>query len=631
MAGDPTAGRYDSDANEIDALAGDFEGQYAQQRALDTLVLSQYLQTHVVDVTKPKTGAKGKSAVIPIKPVGSGFCARVANEDISFLTSPFFLRVNAPKADAEKKASDLEAGLQGIGRHSRGDDDPWVRGIKDLVLFGRCWWNVYPNPNAWSGPDFKKEDGEDDAEYTERILALKRDRFPIVWRYVEARNTWCTWKGNGELDQVVEVRSMTRRAIEGAYGSGIIVEAPGRRYGQREEIRVIEYADDKVCKTVVCSSAPLIANSFEHGLGMNPYVLAQMPPPPPNENGYYWTGSTFDLRHIIEELDGRLSDINWNIRQATRGGKIAKIDPALRMADPETAGSPPGIDYVPDGITTIWNTEELEPSMPPQTNFDIYKFIEMVTGFARESHVRPILTGSLQSGQSGVLYNTAVQLAEKDFGPTIDSLKMAAEAIGRRFLRSAREITKDGDTLPIFHSSNGTAYSLELANKDTRGWDNLLQARISVAVPLNEQAQIATAKLATSSQPGSPAIMSVRTASARYAGIENRDYEQQSIDSERLSSAVIDALIPAAQERALQLAGHEPVSSDAIGQRIAALPPWAQQAAQIHAGRLGQTVPMVGNSNRGAMNAVRTGVQTPSQTVATQAQTQQNVPAQGGY
>ena len=124
MAGDPTAGRYDSDANEIDALAGDFEGQYAQQRALDTLVLSQYLQTHVVDVTKPKSGAKGKSAVIPIKPVGSGFCARVANEDISFLTSPFFLRVNAPKADQEKKASDLEAGLQGIGRHSRGEESP---------------------------------------------------------------------------------------------------------------------------------------------------------------------------------------------------------------------------------------------------------------------------------------------------------------------------------------------------------------------------------------------------------------------------------------------------------------------------------------------------------------------------
>src|SRR5437899_6535179 len=100
---DATAGRYDSDANEIDALAADFEGQYAQQRALDQLVLNQYLQTHVVDVTKPKTGAgggKGKSAVIPIKPVGSGFCARVANEDISFLTSPFFLRVNAPKADA---------------------------------------------------------------------------------------------------------------------------------------------------------------------------------------------------------------------------------------------------------------------------------------------------------------------------------------------------------------------------------------------------------------------------------------------------------------------------------------------------------------------------------------------------
>lgn len=603
------------DGNEIDALANELVGQYGAQQALDTLVRSQYLQRHVIEA--PKKGKK----TIPIKPVGAGFVARVVNEDVSFLSAPFFLRVNAPKADLEKKASELEGALLG-GLDFAGETGCYIRGIKDLSLYGRCWWNVYPNPKAWSGSDFDRNDDEDDAEYLARVHASKRDNFPIIWRYVSAINTWPTWKGNGDLDQVVEIRSMTKRQIEHDYGPGYVAETSQKRYGAREEIRVVEYADDDVCRTVVCAASPIVAYEFRHKLGVNPYVIAQMPPPPENEYGWYWTGSSFDLRHIAEELDGRLSDINWNIRQATRGGKVAYISPELRATDPETIGTPPAIDIAPDGITTMWVGEDIKPLVPAETNLDVYRFIELITSFARESHIRPILTGALQSGQSGVLYNTAVQLAEKDFGPTLESLKDAAKGIGKRFLRSARHITQDGETIPIYYVQDSKSYSLELSNKDTRGWDNLLQARISVAVPLNEQAQIATAKLATSSQPGSPAIMSVRTASTRYAGIEDRDYEQQSIDAERLASAVIDALIPLAQERALMLAAGPPVASDSLGQRVAALPESFQQAVQIHAGRLGQTVPQVSNSNRGAMNSVRTGVQTPSQTEATRIGTQ---------
>jgi hypothetical protein len=613
----------DSDALEIHGLATELEGVYSNQRALDNLVNSQFLQRHIVETIQPK----GKKQIIPIKPVGAGFAARVVKEDVSFLSAQPFARVNAPKSDQEKKASQLEAALQGIARHSAYDPQIWVKGVTDLALFGRCWWNVYPNPKAWSGVDFDQGD-EDEEEFIERVLALKRDRFPIVWRNIEARNTWCTWKGNGQLDEVVEIRSMTKRQIEQAYGPGYVSEDAKHHYGYRDEIKVIEYADDTDCKTVVCAAQPALAYEFAHGLGTNPYVLAQQPPPPPNEFGWYWTGSTFDLRHVIEEIDGRLADINWNIRQATRAGKVAYVSPELRMSDPETAGAPPSIDIVPDGLTVMWMGEKIETLLPNAINADTYRFIELVMGFARESHVRPILTGALQSGQSGVLYNTAVQLAEKDFGPTLDSLKHAYEDICKRFLRSARVITEDGDTIPIYHSSNGTNYSLELTNKDTRGWDNLIQGRISVAVPLNENAQVATAKLATSSQPGSPALLSVRTASAKYLGIEDRDYEQQSVDSERLAQAVIDALIPMAQERALQLAGGQPVASDSLGQRIQALPESFQQAVQIHAGRLGQAVPQISNSNRGAMNQVRTGVQTPSQTEATRAQVTPNA---GGY
>lgn len=616
-----------TDAKDIFDLSTELEGTFGQQRALDTLVLSQYLQRHIIEAPKPK----GKQNIIPIKPVGSGFVARVCNEDISFLSAPFFLRVNAPKADLEKKASELEGAFMG-GLNLAGERNCHIRGIKDLAIFGRCWWNVYPNPKLWSGIDFDHEEDETDEEYNERVAAFKRDNFPIIWRYVEARNTWPTWKGNGDLDQVVEIRSMTRRQIEHDYGPGVIVETPSKKYGAREELKVIEYADDKECKTVVCSGSPMIAYEYTHGLGVNPYVIAEMPPPPPNEYGWFWTGSSFDLRHIVEEIDGRLSDINWNIRQATRGGKVAYISPDLRASDPESMGSPPSIDITPDGLTVMWVGEDIKPLAPSETNLDVFRFIELVTGFARESHIRPILTGALQSGQSGVLYNTAVQLAEKDFGPTLDSLKDAAKAIGQRFLRSARVITQDGETLPIYAAQNGTAYSLELSNKDTRGWDNLIQARISVAVPLNEQAQIATAKLATSSQPGSPAIMSVRTASTRYAGIEDRDYEQQAIDSERLSQAAIDSLIPLVQERILQLAAQPAVAQGALAERIAALDPNMQQAVQMHAQRTGQAIPqnpLVSNSNRGAMNQVRTGNQQPSQTQATRQQVQPN--QGGGY
>src|SRR2546426_12181182 len=100
----------DYDAHDIYGLTTELEGVYGQQRALDNLVLSQYLQRHIVEVTQ----SKGKKQLIPVKPVGSGFAARVVNEDVSFLSATPFLRVNAPKSDQEKKASALEAALQGI-------------------------------------------------------------------------------------------------------------------------------------------------------------------------------------------------------------------------------------------------------------------------------------------------------------------------------------------------------------------------------------------------------------------------------------------------------------------------------------------------------------------------------------
>ncbi len=604
----------DSDAAEINALATELESQYSNQRNLDNLVLSQLLQTHVIEVPKdPK-----KPQPSGPKSIGSGFAARIVNEDVSFLSAEPFLRLNAPKQEQEQKAQDLEAALAGIWAMSQGDQQVWIQAIKDLSLFGRCWWNVYPNPKMWAGADFDQGDDEEEDEYVDRVEAMKRDRFPIVWRYVEARNTWCTWKGNGELDQVVEIRSMTKRQIEQAYGPGYVTEDNKHRYGYRDTIRVIEFADDDVCKTVVCSAYPQIAAHYEHGLGVNPYVLAQMPTPPPNDHGYYWTGATFDLRYAIEEVDGRLADINWNIRRVTRGGYVVSIDPELRAADVETSGNPDPIQVYPDGTTTIWKGEEIKQLAPAQVNADTYRFIEMVTGFARESHMRPILAGALQSGTSGVLYNTAVQLAEKDFGPTLDSLKHAAEGIGKRFLRSVRVITQEsGDTIPIYRAVNGKSYRLEIGAKDVRGWDNLIQARISVAVPLNENAQVATARLAVSSQPGSPALMSVASAMSRYLAIENVTGEQERIDSEQVAQGTIDGLVTFAQERALGLTQGQGVPGDDLQARIGALPESFQAAVQQYAGRLGQPLPAISNNQRGAANQVRTGVQTPSNTEAT--------------
>lgn len=608
-------------ARDIFELANELEGDFGNQRALDTLVLRQYLQTHVVETEIPDP--KNANVVRP-KPVGSGYAALVVNQDVSFLSGTPFLRINAPDAQHEKKAAMLEAALGGIWILSQGADPVWTRGIKDLALFGRCWWNIYPNPKAWAGINFDHEEDEPDEDYLERVASAKRDNFPIIWRYVESRNTWPTFKANGELDMVIEVRSMTRHQINSAYGAGSVSEDQKHRYGPRDTIKVIEFANSEKCQTVVAAAQPVTVYEFSHKMGVNPYVMAQMPPPPPNEHGYRWTGASFDLRYSVEEMDGRLADINYNIRKATRAQPVIKYDPEQRAMSPDMAGEPPKIDIAPDKPIALWNTEDISYLSPAQTNMDVYRFLEIVTGFARESSIRPVLSGALQSGQTGVLYNTAVQLAEKDFGPTLDNLKTAAQQIGVRFLRSVRMISEEfsdldaSDKIPIVYiGKKGESYRLELGAKDVRGYDNLIQARLSTGTPTNEQAQVAAARLAT--DPNNP-LMSVETAMQRFLGIEDPIAELERINIGSMVRRIMEKLGDVAAERALGLVQSAP-PDDALMQRIGALSPAAQQAVQAHASSLGQNLNGGGQVARSAANSVRTGVQTPSQTEATRMQT----------
>ena len=107
---------------------------------------------------------------------------------------------------------------------------------------------------------------------------------------------------------------------------------------------------------------------------------------------------------------------------------------------------------------------------------------------------------------------------------------------------------------------------------------------------------------------------------ARYAQIEDPINETERIYTAQLTRNVMNTLGQVAAERALGIIQGPATPDDALLNRIGALPPSLQAAAQAYAGQLGNQLPPSGSPNgnlaRGSANSVRTGVQQPSQTQA---------------
>ncbi|KKL78678.1 hypothetical protein LCGC14_2022460, partial [marine sediment metagenome] len=569
-------------------------------------------QQHVIDAQKDKK--------LQVRPVGTGYGKLVSAQNRSYLSAAPFIAYTAPRDTLKEFAEELEAATQAMWGLS-GAWLAWLRSIRDVVDVGRGWLLIHHLGKLWKGPEWERRD-ETDKEFTDRLDELKLANWPIVAQHVDVRSTWPTFTLKRELDQVVSIGEMTVRQAEIAYGS---------RFGREkdtEKVKVITYADHHVMETVIAkhggvmgfreTSAEFAKESWEHGMGMNPFVLMEAPPLPENDEGVVWEGSIASLRYLVPEMDGALTDWRHNTKRVTHSNMVLELDLEERRRDSPDADSPP-IKIGPDGRIYLAKGEKIYDYAGGTTNPDLPGVISAMRSFTQEGAIRPALLGILeQAGDSGVRYNTGAQLAQKQFGPALDYLSVAAENVTRHlfasiiaFSETFKDIGLEDDKIPIyFVDSDGISQRKKLSASDVKGWADRSQAKLELAIPLQENAEIMTARLAADPVGG---VMSLETAMERFAHIANPLEEIRKRDLDKIRAALVEQRVQAAQQIAFQVAS-APANADILAQDFAALPPNVQQGIQMAAQAQGQTVPEA----RGQANTVRTGRgQAPSQTAAT--------------
>ncbi len=154
----------------------------------------------------------------------------------------------------------------------------------------------------------------------------------------------------------------------------------------------------------------------------------------------------------------------------------------------------------------------------------------------------------------------------------------------------------------IYADGKGGSKLLEIGPKDVTGWGGpgTIQARIDLAIPINENAEIVTGRLAADREHG---LMSEETSMERFGHIENPRQEKRRRRLDRIERALDDSLIQYVQMRGMDIQAR-PASPGLLQQRYAALPPQIQQAIQMAAQAQGQGVPEA----RAEANRAQTGL-----------------------
>ena len=568
-------------ADDIAELAKELETTNQPQAAEDKRAKEAVLQMGLID-------AQNKE----VKPVGAGHDAVVYKQKFSYLSAIPYLRINAPKPELADAAENLENALEGIWLLSQGAVDVWRKMVASAVWSGRGWSKVTCWPAAW-GEDFRQGD-EDDEDYNARLALLKAENFPIIWRAVDSENTWPTFNIRGELDEVVGIREMTARAARKAYGD--ILQG---KYGEREKVKVIEYDDDEDCVTILLDRVMSSTQSREvkrwpHGMGVNPNVFIELEPvPPENDRGIRWAGCSFDGRHARPVIDSILSDALFNFRKATRAPDEYYLDKDSESATPGDAASARKITNAPDAENFFWASERHERPQPNQTNEDGWRILTHLLALSRDMDISDVLKGALKGDETGILYNTAGQLAQKQFDPTIENFKRGAREIGKRFFRSVKSFAREFEGIKdapngipiVFTAASGESFSLELKPKQVEGWETRIQPRLELAIPVNENAQLTVARLATS--PDNQ-LMDVAQAQSRYLGIENTQDTNRKILRDQFRRAMVAKAIDVVTEQGLQLMTGQPGDLSSL---VGTFDPAEQEALRRLAQQQGVQIP----------------------------------------
>ena len=500
------------DAKAIEKLAKRKSEDFnSQLNDLDNKAIEQYLQTDRKSLYQPE--GQGEAA---LRPVGSGMMGFMDDQDVSVLHTKPLARVEPlGDRDARQHASGkLEPWLNSAIWIGAGGYRVWDKGVLALVNVGRFWSKVLPAPQITIGDDLGKMIAElnqlMEQEASEEEIRRVKDKisdykanpanFPIRWLYV-ATATWPVYDERPGHSEVVEKRKISCDVVEEKLG-----RLPDE-YKDKKNIEVIEYANDIWVATVLPHGGDresgFLIPPWEHGLGVNPYVLIEGNPLPDNDEGWEWRGGAFHMRHLLPAVDEVLSDFSTNIHNETVTPPYVVVNLEQRAAHGIEDKT---IEVSPNKTVKMYTGQgwrEEAGRFPTATlNPDALKFVTLAQELAYIGGLnRPALAGIAPSGQAGVTLETARQIATGEMKIPHSSLEEGFAQIGSRFLRAVKSLAERypdilGEITVRAEDKEHKSKPISIGPKDVRGWEYNVRGRVTLNIPINEGANVTNASIA---------------------------------------------------------------------------------------------------------------------------------------
>lgn len=465
--------------------------KWAAQKILDDEMADYMMLKNPVDVTK--TSDK------PAKGFRSGLGGLLVKEDAALITVEPGVNFNNPDPDDEtaKRFIDdvMEPWAIAMRKLAQQAGNVSSRLPLDLRGFGRAWDSVLPHPHLWAGDEFKEMVGKmvttDDPAKRAGIfkdLQLAKTRMvPIRQMYVSPRGTWSDFSTEFWLPEVVEIRQMKKQEIIDRFGEKSLGPHKGDTSPTRD---VFIWANHQW----VCAVLPhkdggnFLGEPFEHGFRRSPYECMEAELAPENEIGYRWLGALFYARHMLDAYDEGLSDLRELNRDDTRRPRIIKVDRDSYPENQLIEGRPRDIDIY-DGLTMFMD-EEIILGPTSELNPEHNKYLQETKAAIRETMIRPVERGATLSGQSQNLFTTAVQIAEREFDPSMKAITQHAERTIERYLCCVESL---GEPVPVFYEQKGKGV-IEVTPEQAKRWKHAAQARASRAIPIDQNIIASTAE-----------------------------------------------------------------------------------------------------------------------------------------
>ena len=572
------------DAEYIRKFARRMESRWAAQEKVDTRAAGLYTKQASVSVA---TQGDNQDVVA----VSGGIAGQGIDQDVALITVFPFLRVNNPDPkdeDLKKRIDSLvEPWLAAVRKRSQiGPVEE--RAIADLPLFGRSWTNLFPLPRLWAdSPKFQDllkqyqdlvSDGGDEKNITEARKALelfRRDHFPIRWRYVNPRSTWYQHSDEVHLPEVIEIRTMTAADILSNYNEEDLPDGFSDGDDERE-VKVYTYTNHvQTATTVDDGGDPHLVHDFEHGMGLNPYILSETKPYYDNPLGIRWVGSLFHISDQIELFDQLMSDYATNHRMNAITPRIWEHLPD--DTDPQTLGRPDPDQLTPGQDVHIWaGLEKVYLAPVPQIQQQAIQLLQEVKERINSAFLQPHLGGESKSGESNVLFNTRFQVSDRQFQGKVRAIGDAAEQFGELAFRCVKALNdKVPDTDKVYALSERHGW-LGLSPKDVDGLEGCVQARIDRELPINMTAKVQRAQMLK--EFGLPMSLILES----VLNYENPEDIMDQAFVERAVAASEEAAIQQVWAQAnfiIQQAAQG--NAGGLSDRVAALPPAFQQGLQL--------------------------------------------------